>query len=134
MKESGRRRVCIIAFSNIQADGRVLRQARTLARDFDVMVCGFGEDPFTKDSHSVVWRRLPRPAWEFFVYYPLQQMALLPGLISPKLLSVADLVHSWTRTVRRILRREKFDVVICNDTETMLRGFAAKSRNPDTKI
>jgi glycosyltransferase involved in cell wall biosynthesis len=134
MKEPGRPRVGIVSFSEIRADARVLRQARTLARDFDVTVCGFGEDPFTQDSPRIAWRRLPLHRWEFFALYPLEQMALLPGLVFPKLLSLVDLVHSWSRAARRILRREKFDAVICNDTETMLRGLAAKNLRPATKI
>jgi glycosyltransferase involved in cell wall biosynthesis len=134
MTSPRRPRIGIISFSMIRVDSRVLRQARSLARDYDVTVCGFGESPFDQESPRIAYHQLPSRRWEYFVLYPLQQIALLPGLISPKLLWLVDLVHSHSRAARRFFRREKFDAVICNDTETMLRGFAAREARPGTRI
>ncbi len=128
-----RRRVCVIAFSHINVDGRVLRQARGLARDFDVTVCGFGADPFAA-AEGITWRELPRNRWENFGLYPLKQLALLPGLVFPGCLKCCDAVQTCWRAAHRIVREGAFDAVVCNDTETMLLGIEAKRLRSATKI
>ncbi len=132
---TARKRVCVVAFSPTAADARVLRQARGLARDFHVTVCGFGANPFPPEAEShIAWRELPHPRWEYFGLYPLRQIALLPGLVFPRALHWCEAVHSWNRAAKRVLLQENFDAVICNDTETMTLGIIAKRKNPRTKI
>lgn len=128
-----RRRVCVIAFSEIRVDARVLRQAHGLARDFDVTVCGFGRNPFAA-AEGITWRELPRNRWENFGLYPLKQLLLLPGLLFPSCLKWCDAVHASWRVAHRIVRQGGFDVVVCNDTETMLLGTEAQRLRPATRI
>jgi glycosyltransferase involved in cell wall biosynthesis len=130
-----RKRVCVIAFSHTAADARVLRQARGLAQEFHVTVCGFGANPFPPEAEShIAWREMPHARWEYFGLYPLRQLLLLPGLILPGALHWCEAVHSWTRAAAKVIRSGNFDVVVCNDTETITLGVLAQRLNPKTKI
>ncbi len=51
-----RKRICIISYSPIKHDARVLRQIEYLAPHYDVMVIGHGEQP---DIPGVKWRLFP---------------------------------------------------------------------------
>lgn len=130
-----RKRVCVIAFSPTAADARVLRQARGLALEFHVTVCGFGANPFPPEAESnIAWREIPHARWEYFALYPLRQLMLLPGMVLPRVLHWCEAVHSWTRAAEKVIRDGRFDAVICNDTETITLGIVAKRLNPETKI
>ena len=130
-----RKRICIIAFSNIAADARVLRQARGLSQEFHVTVCGQGINPFGPEENSqIAWRQLPANRYEFGLLYPAQQAALLIGSVFPRALRWCDGLHSWWKASWRVLKAESFDAVICNDTETILLGIEAKTRRPSTQI
>jgi glycosyltransferase involved in cell wall biosynthesis len=134
MTAKTRKRIGIICFSNMSLDTRVQRQARTLARDFDVTLLGFGKNPFADDNPPIAFRPLEYRRWQNFGLYPLEQAAFLPGLIFPGLLHWPSFANSWWREARRIIRAEKFDAVVCNDTETMTLGIEARKVRPDTKL
>ena len=51
-----RKRICIISYSPIKSDGRVLRQIEYLAPDYDLTVVGFGAQP---DIPGVDWQLFP---------------------------------------------------------------------------
>ncbi len=51
-----RKRICIISYSPIESDGRVLRQIEYLAPHYDLTVIGFGGQP---DLPGVDWRLFP---------------------------------------------------------------------------
>lgn len=54
-----RRTICIIAFSPIARDARVLRQIKYLSRQYDLIVIGQGAAPDEwADSAAVTWRRV----------------------------------------------------------------------------
>lgn len=130
---SQRAKILVLAFSPIASDARVLRQARALGREHSVTVCGFGPNPFGPEEkiewHPVAWKR-----WENHLIYPLRQLALLPGLIFRRCLKWNEVIQSWWRGAAEVIRRQSFDVIVCNDTETISLGVEAKRRRPETKL
>ena len=52
-----RKRICILSFSHVYRDSRVLRQVEFLAPYYDISVIGFGELP----GRGVEWLPIDRP-------------------------------------------------------------------------
>jgi hypothetical protein len=50
--------ICILAFSPIRQDGRVLRQIRYLSKEYPLTVIGYGSRPEEIESPQVVWHSL----------------------------------------------------------------------------
>lgn len=80
MTATDRKRICILAFSPIKSDARVLRQIEYLASDYDLVVIGYGE-PNPGWSASVVW--LPVEARTSFFSKALSLLLLILGRIFP---------------------------------------------------
>ena len=80
MREA-KKSICIISFSRIDADARVLRQIRFLSRDYEIAVIGYGDaPPAGHDGSPVRW--LPTtyaPAGAGGVAAKLRRRALLLG-------------------------------------------------------
>jgi hypothetical protein len=55
--------VCIISFSPIARDARVLRQIAALAPQYNLLVLGYGPPPRWRDAASVRWFAVEPPRW-----------------------------------------------------------------------
>jgi hypothetical protein len=54
--------ICIISFSQIYQDSRVLRQIKYLSPHFDLDVIGYGEPPFVgRGTGNIKWHRIDKP-------------------------------------------------------------------------
>ena len=57
-----RKRICILSFSPINRDARVLRQIKYLSKDYDLNVIGYGEpDPYWENVQNIKWHVLQMP-------------------------------------------------------------------------
>ena len=118
--------ICIIAFSPIASDARVLRQARALAPHYRVTLIGFGEDPF-KDNplEGLRWIELENrwtitPAQE-----RLQRWCLRLGKYFPRLFEVYYKQFPYSRYAWHLVQSAKYKVILCNDVDTLPLGVTA---------
>lgn len=102
-------RICIISFSQLSTDGRVLRQIETLSRVGRVTTIGYGmQPPFSSEHYSIP------PSLR---YLPLT----FAGIVS-LLTRRFDFAYSKTRAVQwstTILQNLNVDVVVFNDVQTI---------------
>lgn len=110
-------RICILSFTPVATDPRVLRQIQTLRALSEVTLVGYGTPPESPvDFRSVlprltgVWARtLPK-----FVAQATSSLLLVLGLNK-----LFYWTRPYTRQAFRSLRGERFDLVIANNFETV---------------
>ncbi|WP_238335643.1 glycosyltransferase [Serinicoccus kebangsaanensis] len=105
LHDASRPRVLILSFSPVARDARVLKQVRHLAREFDVVTCGYGPAPEGVSGHVEV----PEGA----------QNALDGRLITLRSYRAAYAAQPGVRWVLRQLRRGSADVVLANDLDAV---------------
>jgi glycosyltransferase involved in cell wall biosynthesis len=120
-------RLFIVTFSELARDGRVLRQVRSLAPHFEVTVAALGEDPagqlkdvpyhFVKLTRK---RTLPEKV--------LRMLSYLPGAAIPSADAWPWSMTSEYRGAKKALFAGKFDLLLCNDLNTVLLGVEAKRK------
>lgn len=128
-------RLCLLAYSPVARDARVLRQARYLAPHFRVTVAGFGENPFTApDAPDVDWFELDKKgSHAAFSDQRLRVLAML-ARFSAKCaeaytLSIPFMRHGW-----HLAQAARYRVIYCNDVDTLPAGVAALKKNRWAKI
>lgn len=99
-------RLLIIAFSNISADSRVLRQVQHFRDRFQVTTCGYGPKPAGAADHiripdSKVYWKYPRP------------------LVLAHLYPLAYFTAPVPLYLRPLLRSRTFDAVLANDIDPL---------------
>lgn len=110
MRRSKKRRIAIIAFSNLSTDPRVRRHIFSLRKHYDLTTIGY-------DSPQILGLK------SFVIHKPKAKSFLEKIFFA--LLSVLGLHISnyWRRTdtkqLRTILSGQSFDVIIANDIETL---------------
>jgi len=122
-----RKRICILVFSDIARDGRVLREVEYARRSYAVDVIAHGD---WEPPEGVRFFRLPRTMWR-------------ASLSSVILLLVGNLASSaweryfWQRREYQeavdILCRERYDLVHANDLNALPVAVTA-ARDTDTRV
>ncbi len=130
-----RKRICILAFSPIAIDARVQREARALSDKHDVTVAGFGRNPFNKASDRVSWFEIMlHDTTGRWIPLRTQRVRLWFSRFFPSLLESYQLAHAHFRHAWHFVHASSFDLVYCNDVDTLTLGIAAKRFNPKTKV
>ena len=133
--KDARPHICIVAFSPVARDARVLRQARYLAPHYRVTVAGFGSNPFVQEGdEGIGWHELetggsrrPRAAL-------VQWFCLRLGLIWPRLYETwFKQLHYW-RYAWHFVQSKRFRLIYCNDVDTLPLGIAAQRANKGCKF
>lgn len=129
-----RKRICIVAFSPTAMDARVQREARALSKYHDVTVAGFGRSPFVNDKTAIQWFELLLNDPDREIPLRKQKMRLwlsklFPSLLEKYMLETPHFRHAW-----HMVQASNFDLIYCNDVDTILLGITAKRDNPQTKI
>ena len=114
--------VCILSFSYIFRDGRVLREIEYASQEYTVDVIGYGK--WVPPRPNIKYRELKRPKRKKF--HSLQQAFLLiAGRIAPKLWIKAYWRNTNCRDALNILRQSRYDIIHANDLETLPVAIAA---------
>lgn len=119
---SPRSTVCILSFSEIARDARVLRHVKFLGRRFRLVVIGFGESPAAElPGVEMEWHRLPE-AEGGLLRKIIRTLLRWPGRLIPSLDWLPDLMMNYWREARRILKTARYDLFLGNDACTLLLG------------
>src|SRR4051794_32996008 len=97
-----RKRVCILSFSPVYRDGRVLRQIEFLAPHYDLTVIGFGEPP----GYSVEWLPIDRPLT--LADKIRTSLPLIPGRVIPRFYDYAYWNQPPNRQAREYLKARRW--------------------------
>jgi len=117
--------VCILSFSYIFRDGRVLREIEYASQEYTVDVIGYGK--WVPPRPNIKYRELKRPKRKKF--HSLQQAFLLiAGRIAPKLWIKAYWRNTNYRDALNILRQSRYDIIHANDLETLPVAIAAAEK------
>ncbi len=126
--------ICIVSFSPIARDARVLRQVKCLAPYYRLTVVGFGDsDPFDHAIYPEVrWIGIDR---SFTIANPAaQKRDFFLGKFFPDYY-VDYLKHfPFWRYAWHIVQSAKFKVVLCNDVDALPLGAAAVKANPECRL
>jgi glycosyltransferase involved in cell wall biosynthesis len=123
-------RICILSFSNIARDGRILRQVEYARRNYQVDVIGYGNwsPPEGVVYHQVYLSKLDTPLSNIF-----NLAVLLTGrLVNTFYEQLYWRNREYARSLE-ILVREKYDLIHANDW-TALPVAVAAARGTNTKI
>lgn len=108
--------VLIVSFSVSLSDARVKRQAEALAGCFRVTVAGFGNAGFPRARFLKIKQSNERGKW--FARRALEILEI--GLCALRLYSLNYwLTKPEVRSLGRILKSRKFDVILANEPETI---------------
>jgi hypothetical protein len=128
-----RKKVCILSFSPIARDARVLRQIQYLAPHYDLIVIGYGSPhPDWQDQPGVIWYQVPyRKYWLFFSLF-IKAMYVLG-----RVLRVGYEFGYWMQARHRYAYQcavaHSCDGYLANDIDT-LPVAARASRQKNSKL
>lgn len=119
---SARKRVVIIAFTNLEKDVRVMRSIGALSKEYEVVSIGYGERPTGVSNHF----QIPREKR----YLPISIRGIA-SLLSRNFNSALKSTQAikWTT---RVLNELTFDVLYLNDVQTI--GLLENLRSKATLI
>ncbi len=126
--------ICIVSFSPIARDARVLRQVQCLAPHYRLTVVGFGDkDPFDHSVYpNVRWVGIDR---SYTVKDPAAQARdLFLGRFFRGYLVNYLMHYPYWRYAWHIVQSAKFKVVLCNDVDALPLGAAAVKANPECRL
>lgn len=127
--------ILILAFSPVERDARVLRQARYLGEKFQVTLAGFGPDPFRNSPlPNVKWFEIDTNGTVSKHYKKIQLIAANLCRISPWFLKIYYNQIPYWRYAWHLAQSGRFRVIYCNDADTMPIGLAAAHANNSAKI
>ena len=127
--------ILILAFSPVERDARVLRQARYLGEKFRVTLAGFGPDPFRHAPlPNVTWFEIDTNGTVSRHYKTIQLIAANLCRISPWFLTLYYNQIPYWRYGWHLAQSARFRVIYCNDADTMPIGLAAARANRGAKI
>ncbi len=109
-----RPRLLILSFSFVANDARILKQIRLFRDDYEVVSCGFGPAPAGVAEHLELRYGEARPA-----------VLLRAACIRLHAFGLAYAVTPAVREARRLLRGQRFDVVLANDLDTAGAALSA---------
>lgn len=127
--------ILILAFSPVERDARVLRQARYLGEKFNVTLAGFGPNPFRHAPlPNVTWFKIDTNGTVSKHYKKVQLIAANLCRISPWFLKLYYNQIPYWRYAWHLAQSARFRVIYCNDADTMPIGLAAARASRSTKI
>lgn len=130
-----RERILILAFSPVERDARVLRQAKYLSEKFDVTLAGFGEDPFRHSPlPNVKWFEIETKGTVSRHYKKIQLVAANLARLSPRFLNLYYMQAPYWRYAWHLAQAGRYRVIYCNDADTMPIGLAAAKASRSAKI
>jgi hypothetical protein len=104
-----KKKIVIIAFTNIYKDVRVLRTIQSLSKTFEITTIGYGLKPEGVNQHHQIPDELP--------YLPLNIKGILSLLLGKFHAAVKNTkAVQWTS---EILDSSSFDAIYCNDVQTV---------------
>ncbi len=120
--------ICLLSFSCIAKDARVLRHLKFLGEHHDLIAIGYGDDPSPQlPGVSLRWHGLT-PAWGGKCRKILRTLARWPGRIIPALDWVPDRMMADWCAARDIVGAEEYDLFFGNDVAPLLIGVWQQER------
>jgi glycosyltransferase involved in cell wall biosynthesis len=133
-----KRSICIISFSPIHRDGRVLRQIKYLAPYYDLVVLGYGPPhPQWHNSSSVSWTTLMRVKrlglssgirWETLRNSVVGRAQPLLGHLFPSQFESWYWSHKQFRDALNLALNSQCDAILANDWEALPVAAEAAQR------
>ncbi len=128
-------RILILAFSNVERDARVLRQARYLSEKFHVTLAGFGEDPFRHEPlPNVVWYQIDTRGTVSLRFKMIRFITANLCRLSPWFLNAYFRQLPYWRYGWHFAHAARYRVIYCNDVDTLPIGVSAARANQSTKV
>src|SRR5258708_26360307 len=118
-----KKRVCIISFSPLHQDARVLRQVEYLSPLYDITIIGHGKTVPTWPN--VTWHIRPRPSIPAKIIF---LFALLSGRLFPKLYSFWYWRLPRYSQAYQIALASQADVIHANDINTLPIAMRVKKQ------
>jgi len=122
-----RRGVCILSFSPVYRDARVLRQIKYLSTYYDLHIIGYG-DPCKERNHDqgIQWHPLAKPE-KNIVKKILHAALLLSGRITPRLIEYAYWSEPQHMKALELICMSGCSAIHANDLEALpLAAVAAR--------
>lgn len=120
--------VCVVSFSWIAKDARVLRHLRFLGQSHDLIAIGYGDNPAPLlPGVSLRWCRL-EPAWGNRLLKVVRTLLRWPGRIIPALDWLPDRMMADWRAARDWMARLDYDLFLGNDVSPLLLGVWQQRR------
>lgn len=135
-----KRTICILSFSAIRRDARVLRQIKYLADAYDLVVVGYGEPHPAFSSQVKQWvdisKRTTKRAGNGKVQGLLNRLALAGGRIDPEAYDYWywNLKNGERRNVLGLLDDLSFDAIHANDWNTLPVAVEAARRKKNCQV
>ncbi|MBX7207484.1 MAG: hypothetical protein K1X78_04160 [Verrucomicrobiaceae bacterium] len=127
--------ILILAFSPVERDARVLRQAKYLGQKFRVTLAGFGSDPFRHAPlPNVKWFEIDTHGSVLKHYKKVQLVAANLCRISPLFLKLYYNQIPYWRHGWHLAQAARYRVIYCNDADTLPIGIAAARASRSAKI
>ena len=114
--------ICLLSFSFVAKDARVLRHLKFLGAHYDLIAVGYGESPaHLLPGVTLRWHGLT-PAWGGKMQKVVRTLARWPGRIIPVCDWVPDgLLADW-RAAREVVLAADYDLFFGNDVAPLLIG------------
>jgi glycosyltransferase involved in cell wall biosynthesis len=119
-----RKRICILVFSNIARDGRVLRHIEFARREYDVDVIAYGT---WTAPENVNFFQLTNPDPSSLVSNVLRLAYLAAGRVHPFFFERAFWRQPEHKQALEILKKGRYDLIHANDWNSLPVASAAKS-------
>ncbi len=107
-----RRRIAIVSFSPIHRDARVLRQIQYASNEFDVLVVGYGEWPYSWPNVRFFGIRRSDPR---LVKNPVRAFSLIAGMVYAPLWERTYWRKEENQIARDYLIQNQVDLIHAND-------------------
>jgi hypothetical protein len=118
-----RKRICILVFSDIARDGRVLRQIESARKEYDVDVIAYG---IWSAPENVNYFQLTKPDSSSLVSHIFRLGYLAAGKVDRGFFERLFWQQPEHQQALEILRNGKYDLVHANDWESLPVASAAK--------
>lgn len=123
-----RKTICIVSFSPIAVDARLLRHLKFLGAQYDLICIGYGNDPSPLlPGVNLRWRGIVKPPRKQWLRV-LRTLMRWPGRIFPPLDWLPFKMMGDWRKAYEIVMREEFDMFLGNDVMPLLLGISRLNR------
>jgi len=125
---AARKTICVLSFSFIEKDARVLRHLKFLGEQYDLVAIGYGGDPSRMlPGISLRWHGVT-PAWGGKCRRIIRTLARWPGRIMPACDWWPDRMMADWRAARDIVGEADYDLFLGNDVAPLLIGVWQQER------
>jgi len=131
MKQASKKKICIIALSQLHRDPRVYKQVAALKDTYDVTVIGYG----LLDMQGVRCYSIERQKYRTIPKKIMQAFFLIFGQFMPFFYSrYFDYYTKKWSNILKISEKENFDLYYANDINTLPIAIAAAKIKPGSKV